>query len=106
MPFLDLAKLDIRDIMPGFHGKLIHTDQVSVVHWEIDAGALLPDHAHPQEQISIMLAGEFEFTIGGETRVVGPGEVAVIPGNTRHSGRAVTAVRVIELFSPPRDDYR
>jgi quercetin dioxygenase-like cupin family protein len=106
MPYFDFAEIDPRQIMAGFHGNLIHTDRMTVINWNIEAGAILPDHEHPHEQISIMVEGQFEFTIAGETKVVGPGQVAVIPGNTRHSGRALTAVHVIDVFNPPRKDYQ
>ena len=53
-----------------------------------------------------MVEGEFEMTIDGETRVLGPGAVAVIPPNAVHSGKAIKKCRVIDVFYPIREDYR
>lgn len=76
------------------------------VSWNIAAGALLPEHAHPHEQVAHVLSGEFELTIGGETQRLGPGMVAFVPPNVTHSGRALTECRIIDVFHPVRDDYR
>ena len=106
MPFLALSDIDARNPAPGFHGKFIHTDRLTVAHFEIEAGATLPTHAHPHEQITNVIDGQFEFTLDGETRVLGPGSVVTIPGNVPHSGRAITACRLVDVFHPAREDYR
>ena len=92
--------------MPGFHGRVVHADKVTIVHWEIDAGAELPEHSHPHEQVSNLLAGEFDMTIDGTESRLTAGSVAVVPSNAVHSGRAVTACRFIDVFQPVREDYR
>ncbi len=93
-------------LLPGFVGKMIHTDKVSLSDFAIAAGSELPEHQHPHEQISTILEGTFDFVIGGVSRRCGPGDVAVIPGNTPHSGRAVTDCRIMDVFCPTREDYR
>ena len=106
MPFTSLDALPSREIVPGFHGKFVHTDHLTFAHWMIDAGTILKEHAHPHEQITCVLEGRLEMTVGGETRVLEAGMVAAIPGGVTHSGRALTACRVVDAFSPARDDYR
>ena len=75
-------------------------------YWEIEADAPLPEHSHPHEQVANLLEGEFELTIDGRTERVQAGAVAVIPPNVPHSGRALTACRILDVFSPVREDYR
>jgi len=106
MPFIDLAKSKTREPMPGFRGRFVHSEHMSFVHWTLEAGTPLPEHAHPHEQVASFLEGEFELTIGGETRVLGPGTMAIIPSHALHSGRALTACRIIDVFYPIREDYR
>ncbi len=106
MPFQSLSEIPAREIIPGFHGKMIHTDQMTLAFWEIKAGASLPEHHHPHEQVANVLKGTFELTLDGETRQLGPGEVAVIPGNVPHSGRAITDCELLDVFQPVREDYR
>ena len=106
MTFLDLAECDVNEPFPGFKGRFVHSEHMTFVHWDITAGATLPDHAHPHEQVVNMLEGRFELTILGETRTLGPASVAVIPANARHSGKAIRACRIIDVFYPVREDYQ
>ena len=53
-----------------------------------------------------VLEGEFELTVAGETKVLKPGQVAVIPSNVPHSGKALTKCYIIDAFYPVREDYR
>ena len=106
MSFTHLDDIPARTLIPGFHGKFIHTEHVTTAFWTVDVGATLPAHAHPHEQITSVLEGTFELTVGGETRTVEPGGVAVIPGGVTHAGRAITDCRLVDVFYPARDDYR
>lgn len=106
MAFQDLDSIEAREIIPGFHGKFIHTDNLTIAHWEIEAEAALPSHAHPHEQTTMVTEGTFELTVDGDTRIVEAGMFAVIPGNVTHAGRAITSCRIIDVFHPARDDYR
>jgi quercetin dioxygenase-like cupin family protein len=106
MTFAQLEDMEAREFVPGFHGKMVHTGQVTVAFWEVEEGAALPEHGHPHQQVTTLLAGEFELTVSGESRRLGPGAVAVIPGNVRHAGKALTPCRIIDVFHPEREDYR
>ena len=107
MTFLTLQEISPKEIMPGFRGRFIHGDAMTVGHWEIDAGSELPTHTHPQEMIINMMEGQFELTVDGQTRARLP-RVPLLSsrGNVPHSGRAITDCRIIDVWSPPRDDYR
>jgi quercetin dioxygenase-like cupin family protein len=106
MTFTDTADLAAREVWPGFHGKFVHTDGMTIAFWDIDAGAALPAHAHPHEQVSCVIEGQFEMTVGGETRLMTAGMVVTIPGDTPHSARALTVCRLVDVFRPVREDYR
>ena len=106
MYFKDLDEIHSREIVPGYWAKFIHTEGMTLAYWEVDAGATLPEHSHPHEQIAHVLEGEFELTIAGESRLLVPGQVAVIPGDVPHSGQAITSCRLLDAFQPARDDYR
>ena len=106
MTFHTLDQIPSKEIVPGFRAKFIHSEGMTLAYWEVEAGAALPEHSHPQEQIANVLEGEFELTVAGESRVLVPGQVAVIPGDVPHSGRAITACRLLDAFQPAREDYR
>jgi len=106
MPFIQLDDQPLREIFPGFEVHFVHSANMTFAHWQIKAGALLPKHAHPHEQVVNMIEGEFELTIAGETRRLGPASAAIIPSNIPHSCRAITDCRIIDAFYPIREDYR
>jgi quercetin dioxygenase-like cupin family protein len=77
---------------------------LSVVH--LEPGSVVADHAHPHEQMGILLEGRLEFTVGGVTRVLGPGDLWRIPGGVVHSVRALDGPAVaLDVFHPIREDY-
>jgi quercetin dioxygenase-like cupin family protein len=106
MQIRNLAEVAEQEPFPGFHAKFVHSANVTVSYWNVKAGAVLPEHAHPHEQISNILAGEFELVVDGESCVLTANSVAVIPPGAKHSGRALTACRIIDVFYPVREDYR
>ena len=104
-------KISIPNLVPfeitrGFTARMIHTDNMTIAFVDVDAGAELPEHAHPHEQVTNLLEGEFEFVLGGETMLLKPGLSVVIPSNVPHSGRALTACRILDVFQPVREDFR
>jgi quercetin dioxygenase-like cupin family protein len=77
---------------------------ISVVNLEPESVVL--DHSHPHEQMGILLDGRLEFTIGGVTRVLAPGDMWRIPGGVTHRVRALNEPAVaIDVFHPIREDY-
>ena len=101
-----LDTLPVREVFPGFHGRFVHSDSMTLAYWNIDEGAMAPAHAHPHEQVVTMQEGELELVVGGATHHLRAGDIVPIPGNVVHSARALTACRVLDVFSPVREDYR
>ena len=106
MPFFSSTDLARKEPMAGFVGRFATGVTMTSVTWTVAAGAELPEHAHPHEQVSHVIEGEFEMTIGDETQRLGPGMVAFVAPNVTHSGRALTECHIVDVFHPVRDDYR
>lgn len=64
-----------------------------------------PVHSHPSEQAGYILSGRLRLTVGGQERTVGAGDVYLIPAAAPHCLRALEAAAVVDVFSPPREDY-
>jgi quercetin dioxygenase-like cupin family protein len=74
---------------------------------DLEPGALVPNHSHPHEQAGLVLEGELEFEIGGERRTLKAGDVYTIPGDVKHSARALAQkARVLDVFTPTREEYK
>lgn len=106
MLFINIHNIEQKEFIPGYRVRFIHTENMTLAYWDIEAGSILPVHSHPHEQVMTVTKGKFELTIDGETQVMVPGSVAVIPPNVQHSGNAMTDCQSIDVFYPIRDDYR
>ena len=74
---------------------------------DIPAGGVVSEHSHVNEQMGLVLEGEMDFTIGGETKRLRPGDVFRIPGGVPHSVVAGDKpVKALDVFYPIRDEYR
>lgn len=108
MPFFDLSRQPTKQIFPGVSITTAWGDRImlSFVTFH-EAGALVPEHEHPHEQCGIGLEGEFELVIAGEARVIRQGDAYCVPGGVRHSARGLTAgARALDIFNPPREEYK
>ena len=105
MAFVEINELSVHELIPGFHGRFIHTANNSYVYWSVKAGAAFPEHSHHHEQVAHVLSGKFELTIDGEKKTLVPGVIAIIPSNVKHSGMAITDCELLDIFQPVREDY-
>jgi quercetin dioxygenase-like cupin family protein len=98
----DLPELEIAE---GIKAHAVTTDTISVLHIMLDNGAILPEHSHYHEQVVNVIEGELELTVSGQNYILKPGNVMVLEPNVIHSGRALTACKVIDIFHPVRKDF-
>lgn len=104
--FQQINNIKPREIVKGYHARFIHAETMTMAFWEVQAGAVMPMHHHIHEQTSQVLEGKFELTVGGERKIIEPGFVAIIPSNIPHGGVAITNCKLLDIFSPVREDYK
>ena len=64
-------------------------------------------HSHPQEQWGVLLEGELVRIQGDEEIEMKAGDFWNAPGGVSHGVRTgASAAVVLDVFSPPRDEYR
>ena len=94
------------DIVPGIRRQTITTGATMYqMRAQLDAGSRLPEHQHPQEQVTHVISGRLRMIVAGEPHDLGPGESIYLPANVRHGAETIEDTLVIDTFSPPRDDY-
>jgi quercetin dioxygenase-like cupin family protein len=95
------------EAVPGVHRRVLSCgDELMVVQFRIAAGAAVPSHTHPHEQVGHVVSGRMQFRIGDEVRELGPGEGYSVPGGVPHGATGVTDVVAVDSFHPVREDYR
>ncbi|MGA2136034.1 MAG: cupin domain-containing protein [Bryobacteraceae bacterium] len=104
MPFVDTSTLGVIERLPGWRGRFFHSPSMTFAHYEFTGGASIHEHFHPQEEVWEVIEGELEVTVDGVTQIARPGMVAIVPGNVRHSVRALTDGRAIIVDYPIRED--
>ena len=102
----DYNQLIARELFPGIRAKIDHSEQMTVMWVDMDEGAVLPEHHHPQEQWTNVIEGKLEMTINGVTYTLEAGMVAKLPSDTPHSARALSNCKAIDIFSPAREDLK
>lgn len=102
----DIKKLNPKVLVPGIKGYYAHGNEMTFGYVEIKSGSIVPMHKHVQEQITYIIEGELDMVIGGQPCLLTSGMYHVIPSNTLHSAIANTDCKVIDSFSPVREDYK
>ena len=94
------------EMMPGLVRRtLAWGEKVMMCEFTADAGVEVPLHTHPHEQVGFVQSGRVAFTMEGETWIATPGDSYAIPGGVEHAARFLEPTVLIEVFSPPREEY-
>ncbi len=80
-------------------------ERLTVAQFRLKASCVVQRHSHSQEQITIVLEGLLEFEVGGRRFTAAAGDVVHVPLGVGHLAAAVTDAVVVDVFSPPRDDW-
>lgn len=68
-------------------------------------GAVGAMHHHPHTQITYVASGKFEFTIGGEKKVVSAGDSLLKKDGVEHGCVCLEAGILVDIFAPMREEF-
>jgi quercetin dioxygenase-like cupin family protein len=104
--FRELSEVAPIRIWDGVVARALSGSEATLATIELDPDAVVPEHAHANEQTGILLSGSLTFTIAGESRELRPGAAWVIPPHAPHSVTVgPDGAKLVELFAPARDDW-
>lgn len=84
---------------------LAETPELMVVAFAFETGATGALHSHPHVQSTYVESGRFAFEIDGDSLDVAPGDSFVIASGALHGCTCLEAGRLIDCFTPRRDDF-
>ncbi|MDB6169852.1 MAG: hypothetical protein JWM88_2716 [Verrucomicrobia bacterium] len=74
------------------------------MHYRV--GNLIPFHSHPNEQIGYVLFGRIRVLTREATAELGPGDTYSIPASVEHSIEIIEDADEVQVFTPPRPEFR
>ncbi len=96
----------LEDLGDGVSRKILaHSDNMMSEEVHFEDGAIGAMHKHQHEQLTYVLSGEFEFTIGDETKVVKAGDTMYKKPNIMHGCRCLKSGVLIDTFTTMRQDF-
>lgn len=102
----DWTSEPIERLSDGIGRQMLHTEAMTVARIHLAAGAVVPRHAHPNEQVANVLEGSLRFVVGDEETTVSAGQSVAIPADVPHEVECLADAVVLDVFSPPRADWQ
>lgn len=104
--FIPHNETKLEDLGGGVTRRILaHNGKMMAVEVNFLEGAVGPMHNHPHEQLTYVLSGEFEFTIGDETRRVTAGDTLYKEPHIMHGCVCIKAGTLLDTFTPMREDF-
>jgi quercetin dioxygenase-like cupin family protein len=101
--YVNVDALTPVEFLPGLGFRPVLGQKAMTNFVSFAPGAEAPRHVHEEEQIVIVLDGEFTFDLDGDVRVMRKGDVAVIPSWVPHGAKATDSHCLeVDVFAPPR----
>ncbi len=107
MDHYTIDKIEPKKPAEGVELRAIHGERMTMAFYKLAPGAKIPEHSHPHEQLGTVLKGSLELIVEGEGKVMRSGDAYLVPPNAVHRGTCgESPAEVIEVFSPPREDFK
>ena len=84
---------------------LAYSEEMMLVEMCFEAGGSGPEHKHPHRQITYIVEGAFEFTVGAEKKTVCAGDSILMQADVAHSLFCLEKGKLIDVFVPYREDF-
>lgn len=109
--------MNVKNLFPGNENPLYdagggltrkvaaYNDNVMCVEVHFEKGTVVARHHHPHEQITYVISGKFEFTVGKETYIVAAGDSLYKQPNIEHCATCLEAGTLLDIFTPHREDF-
>jgi quercetin dioxygenase-like cupin family protein len=97
--------VEVEELNPLLGRHFVVGQNIMLARVLLKKGCIVPEHSHPNEQLTFIAEGALKFWIDGKEIVVNAGEVLTIPPNMPHKAEALEDTVDFDVFSPPRADW-
>ncbi|MFV0431185.1 MAG: cupin domain-containing protein, partial [Alphaproteobacteria bacterium] len=104
--FFEYNKIDIEELGEGSFRKILASDdKLTIIEVSFEQGAKGTPHLHKEyDQVTYILEGSFEFTIDNQKHICYKGDSFYIHPNIFHGITCLKAGKVLDIFTPQRQD--
>lgn len=95
------------EMLPGLVRRtLADGETMMLCEFTFQAHVDVPIHTHPHDQVGYVVSGRIRLTVEGESFDLGPGDSYHASPGVPHGALTLEPSVVVDVFSPPREDYR
>jgi len=105
LQYIPWHTIPLEDLNPLLKRQFVVGQEIMLARVLLDKGCIVPEHSHPNEQLTYIVEGALKFWIDGKEIVVHAGEVLCIPSNMPHKAEALEYTVDLDVFTPPRADW-
>jgi quercetin dioxygenase-like cupin family protein len=100
------ATIPVERIAEGITRQMVYGESLMVCRLTLAPGTITTAHEHVHEQMTLIERGRVRFLLGRDERVLGPGDVVLLPSGLWHGATMLDdEVVLIDIFSPIRKDF-
>jgi quercetin dioxygenase-like cupin family protein len=99
------SSVEVEQLNPLLGRHFVVGQNIMLARVLLKKGCIVPEHSHPNEQLTYIAAGALKFWIDGKEIVVDAGECLTIPPNMPHKAEALEDTVDFDVFNPPRADW-
>ncbi|MBN1398317.1 MAG: cupin domain-containing protein [Bacteroidetes bacterium] len=94
-------------ILEGIHIKTLVLGKSTLMSkFRLSKNAVIPQHSHPYEQTGYLISGNIILHIEDKKFEMKEGDSWCIHYDCPHMAEVIDDSMILEIFSPPRDDYK
>jgi quercetin dioxygenase-like cupin family protein len=94
------------ELVPGIQSHIVSAERIMLSFLTAQPNSYMPNHRHESEQLMVILDGTLDLAIEGKLYHMEKGDVVTLPSNVDHAAYiSDKGVTVIDIFSPPRQDF-
>ena len=105
LQYIPWHTVPLEELNPLLQRQMVWGQQIMLARVLLKKGCIVPEHSHPNEQLTYIVEGALKFWIDGQEITVHSGETLCIPSNMPHKAEALEDTVDLDVFTPPRADW-